>query len=188
MTHVVGGPVWAARETVAALTRFLLFAVAAILAGALVGALLGSAFETPGWARVAFPLVAALLLIRELFFRRFPLPQVRAQVPSMLRGNVYAGPLLYGSILGTGILTYTPSALVHLYVLAVLAFAGPAQGIVAGAVFGAAYAASVLVLGKRTATAHPLEQATVVKQFVLLSRRPSVILAAAATTALVLLL
>jgi hypothetical protein len=186
MTHVVGGPVWVVRQRLSSISRFIVFAVGSTVAGGLAGVMLGAAMRTPPPVRVAFPAVAALLLARELFFRHIPLPQVRAQVPAMLRGRAFAGPLLYGSILGAGILTYIPSALVHLYVLALLAFATPAQGLMAGAAFGGTYAISVLLLGRRTATTHPLEQATAVKRFVLAARRSSIALAAVAAATLIL--
>src|SRR5439155_8978191 len=78
---------------------------------------------------------------------------------SYIRDKWLAAPVVYGTMLGSGLLTRIPSALFHVYALAVVFFATDRQGVIAGCVFGLAYGAAVLVLGWRTAHLSPQRQA-----------------------------
>jgi len=99
-------------------------------------------------------------------------------VPEHLKSRHWAGPIVFGLLLGAGIFTYLPSAVVYIYFFALLLLATPASGAVAGAVFGLAYATGVLILGARTRTLPPIGQAASVKQLFASSRQVTLLAAA----------
>jgi hypothetical protein len=177
MTHVVGSPVWTARRRIQAVGSFGLFALCAILGGAATGAVLGGISDGFDSAWIAFAAISLGLLARDWFELRIPLPQVRLQVPEGLKGRRPAGPIVYGLILGAGVLTFLPSAVVYIYVVALLLLATPVSGALAGALFGASYALAVLILGSRTRRLNPVAQAGNVKRLFALSRKPALVTA-----------
>jgi hypothetical protein len=93
----------------------LLVAFAAGAVGALPQALL------PDPARHAlFVLVAVPVLLREAGLVRFPVPQNARLVPEDVQHLRRWGALQFGFEMGTGMRTYSPSALPHLVLVAVL--------------------------------------------------------------------
>jgi len=106
-------------------------------------------------------------------------------VPSYIRDKWLAAPVVYGSMLGVGLLTRIPSALFHIYALAVVFFATDRQGVVAGCVFGSTYAAAVLWLGWRTVHLSPQRQAGTVSVIVERMRLGATLLAASLVALLV---
>ena len=100
-------------------TGLLLGAVlVAFVAGAL-GALPQALLPAPAryalWALVAVP-----VLLRELGLVRFPVPQNARLVPEDVQHLRRWGALQFGFEMGTGMRTYSPSALPHLVLAAVL--------------------------------------------------------------------
>jgi hypothetical protein len=92
--------------------------VVAFVAGA-VGALPQALLPAP--ARYAlFSLVALPVLLREVGLVRFPVPQNARLVPEDVQHLRRWGALQFGFEMGTGMRTYSPSALPHLVLAAVL--------------------------------------------------------------------
>lgn len=83
--------------------------------------------------------VAVVVLLREAGLVRLPVPENARLVPETvrLRGRV-RGPLQFGFEMGTGMRTYSPSALPHLVLLAVLLVMPLPGALAAGAGFAAA--------------------------------------------------
>jgi hypothetical protein len=105
----------------------------------------------------------------------------------MLKGSRYVGPALYGLLLGPGFLTRIPSALFYVYALALVAFATPREGILAGVVFGFSYAFSVLLLGRVMRNASSSSELNIVTSAVQRVRRASLVVAATAVALLPLI-
>ncbi|PZG55519.1 hypothetical protein C1I98_03190 [Spongiactinospora gelatinilytica] len=82
---------------------------------------------------------AAAVLLREAGVLRFAVPENRRLVPEhvVLRGPV-AGALQFGFEMGTGMRTYSPSALPHLLLAALLLAVPPAGALAAATGFAAA--------------------------------------------------
>jgi hypothetical protein len=94
----------------------------ALLVGFVAGAL-GALPQAllPGPARYAmFALVAVPVLLREVGLVRFPVPQNARLVPEDVQHLRRWGALQFGFEMGTGMRTYSPSALPHLVLAAVL--------------------------------------------------------------------
>lgn len=185
MTHVIGSPVWAAGKRIQTVATFGLFLLFAVVGGMAAGALLGALLPHYAAAWLVFAAISSILLVRDWFRLGIPLPQVRLQVPAGLKGRHTAGPIVYGLLLGAGILTYLPSAVVYIYVVALLLVATPLTGALAGAVFGASYAVAVLILGARTRLLGPVEQAGTIKRLFASSRQPALVTATALVSLLV---
>jgi hypothetical protein len=171
MTHVLGSPVWTAGKGTQEAKRFGIFLFFAAVGGAATGGLLGTLLPDYDAAWVLFAGTSSILLARDWFRLGIPLPQVRLQVPEGLKGRPIAGPIVYGVVLGAGILTYLPSAVVYIYIVALLFLAAPLTGALAGLVFGASYAAAVLILGARTRSLNPLDQAGTIKRLFATKRK-----------------
>src|SRR6266508_807833 len=187
MTHVIGSPVWAAGKRIQAVGSFGLFALFAMVGGLGAGSFLGALLSHYESAWVVFAAISLSLLARDWFRLRIPLPQVRLQVPQGLKGRRPAGPIVYGLILGAGILTYLPSAVVYIYVVALLLLATPLTGALAGAVFGASYAVAVLILSARTRVLTPVAQAGSVKRLFASTRKPALVTAGTLVSLIVIL-
>jgi hypothetical protein len=67
-----------------------------------------------------FALLAAVVLAREIGLVRFPLPENPRLVPERVAQLGEVGALQFGFELGTGMRTYSPSALPHLALVGVL--------------------------------------------------------------------
>jgi hypothetical protein len=182
MTHVVGSPVWSVRERRSFhLSRFAVFAFAAVAGGVATGLALGDVSGSSGIStkgHLIFGVILALSVARELFFTSVPIPHLRAQVPAQLRPSRFFGPLVYGFILGAAVLTRIPSALLYVYLGALVLFADPLTGGISGAVFGATYAVVTLWLGRATAALRPTAQAGKVEQLWRAARTPATVAAA----------
>ncbi len=187
MTHVIGSPVWAAGERVRETLTFMIFLLFAAVGGMATGSLLGALLPDYGGTWLVFTAVSSLLLAREWLQPGIPLPQVRLQVPADLKGRHVVGLLVYGAILGAGILTYLPSALVHIYIVALLLLATPLTGALAGLAFGAAYAGLVLILGARTRSLAPVRQAATLKRLFATSRKAALMTGTAVVSLLAIL-
>ena len=186
MTHVVGEPVWVANERrrVTMWARFGAFAAAMAASAGATGVFLASLAGESTALTAGFVAASALLLARDAWAPRIPLPQIRAQVPAVLRGTRYAGPVVYGLLLGPGVLTRIPSGLFYVYVFGVIAFTGPLEGLAVGVVFGLGYAGAVLVLGREMPRAQARRHLNVVTSAVQRLRVPSIAVSAAAAAAL----
>jgi hypothetical protein len=94
------------------------------------------------WAMLA---TFTALLLRELGFVRFWLPQNKRLVPEHLdRNGRFFGPLQFGFEMGTSARTYTPSALPHAAALAVALLAGLPATVAVGLGFGLGRSAMTL--------------------------------------------
>jgi hypothetical protein len=90
----------------------------------------------PGAALLAtFVVLAVVVLAREVGLLRFGLPENRRLVPERVAGLGDMGALQFGFELGTGMRTYSPSALPHLALLGVLLVVPPGGGLVLAAGF-----------------------------------------------------
>jgi cytochrome c biogenesis protein CcdA len=127
----------------------LAFAAGALLASAGLGALLGLAGRSIG-GTVALVIVAALAVVvaaREAGLVRFPVPQVRRQVPERWRRSLPL-PLWsfgYGAGLGVGLLTHQPVATLWIAVAGAVALGSPVAGAACLAVFGLGRAVMVVL-------------------------------------------
>jgi hypothetical protein len=107
-------------------------AVALVLVGSLVRA------PVPAVARPwIVGIVALVLLVREAGVLRFPLPQNGRQVPQFVTRVPFWGSLQFGTEMGTGMRTYSPTGLPHIVALAVLLLASWPLALAAGLGFGA---------------------------------------------------
>jgi hypothetical protein len=97
----------------------LLGAVLVVFAGAVAGAL-PQALLPYAAREVLFALVALPVLLRECGLLRFPVPQNARLVPEDVRHLRRWGALQFGFEMGTGMRTYSPSALPHLALAAVV--------------------------------------------------------------------
>ncbi|WP_219418072.1 hypothetical protein [Pseudonocardia nigra] len=97
----------------------LLGAVLVAFVGAVLGALPQALLPAPvRWS--LFGLVAVPVLLRECGLVRFPVPQNARLVPQDVQHLRQWGALQFGFEMGTGMRTYSPSALPHLALVAVL--------------------------------------------------------------------
>jgi hypothetical protein len=118
-------------------TGLLLGAVLVAFAAAVLGAL--PQVLVPATVReVLFGLITVPMLLRELGLLRFPVPQNARLVPEDVQHLREWGALQFGFEMGTGMRTYSPSALPHLVLVAiVLVVPFPAAfGVAAGFAIG----------------------------------------------------
>ena len=111
-----------------------LVAAVAVVLGGLVQSLI------PAAVRIALLGTATLIvLLRELQLIEFPVPQRRRLVAeNVTRRGPTAGPVQFGFEMGTGMRTYSPSALPHLLLLAMVLALPPAWSFAAATGFAAA--------------------------------------------------
>ncbi|MFE3453041.1 hypothetical protein ACFXJ8_29375 [Nonomuraea sp. NPDC059194] len=110
----------------------------ALVSGAVVGAVAGIASVIPEVVRL-WALLPALLVIMsfELVGRPLSLPQNRRLVPQdVIPKAEFEGPLQFGFEMGTGVRTFTPTALPHLLVAVIVLAGGLGPGLLAGVGFG----------------------------------------------------
>ncbi|MDP4502994.1 hypothetical protein OHA25_21010 [Nonomuraea sp. NBC_00507] len=110
----------------------------ALVSGLVVGIVGGLAAVLPLTVRlwVLVP-VAAVILAFELAGRPLSLPQNRRLVPQeVVNHGSFDGPLQFGFEMGTGVRTFTPTALPHLLVLVTVLVGGIGQGLLVGIGFG----------------------------------------------------
>lgn len=112
--------------------------IGALLAGILTGTLGGLASIVPEPVRLwALAPVVAVIMLFELAGRPLSLPQNRRLVPQdVIPRAGFSGPLQFGFEMGTGVRTFTPTALPHLLVLVVVLAGGLGPGLLAGLGFG----------------------------------------------------
>jgi hypothetical protein len=67
-----------------------------------------------------FGAAALIVLARELGLARFPVPENARLVPEDVQHRAHWGALQFGFEMGTGMRTYSPSALPHLALLAIV--------------------------------------------------------------------
>lgn len=110
----------------------------ALFAGVITGALGGLASIVPEPVRLwPLALAAAVILAFELAGRPLSLPQNRRLVPQdVIPQSEFSGPLQFGFEMGTGVRTFTPTALPHLLVLTLVLAGGVGPGLLAGIGFG----------------------------------------------------
>ncbi|MFJ2031766.1 hypothetical protein [Streptosporangium sp. NPDC087985] len=112
--------------------------IGALLAGLLTGALGGLASIITEAVRlwVLAPITVVIMLF-ELAGRPLSLPQNRRLVPQdVIPRSDFSGPLQFGFEMGTGVRTFTPTALPQLLVLVVVLAGGLGPGLLAGLGFG----------------------------------------------------
>jgi hypothetical protein len=97
----------------------LLGAVLVVFAAGSVGALPQALLPAPVLSAV-FALTAVAVLLREVGLVRFPVPQNARLVPEEVQHLRRWGALQFGFEMGTGMRTYSPSALPHVVLAAVL--------------------------------------------------------------------
>lgn len=131
-------------------------AVATAMALVVVGSLIR--VPVPGPARPwLVGVAAAVLLAREVGLLRFPVPQNARQVPQFVTGIPFWGALQFGTEMGTGMRTYSPTGLPHVVALGLLLLAGWPDALLAGLGFGAGRALMTLTFlsaGDRQAADH----------------------------------
>jgi hypothetical protein len=97
----------------------LLGAVLVAFVAAVLGALPQALLPAPV-RQVLFGLVALPVLLRECGMLRFPVPQNARLVPEQVQHLREWGALQFGFEMGTGMRTYSPSALPHLALVAIV--------------------------------------------------------------------
>ena len=149
---MISEPVWLAREDERKRygRRLLLFSVALVTGAVATGTAL-AAFGTWLWPAAsgtaltaALVAIGVLVLARELFLRKAPIPQLKWQVPRGWMRRFWAGAVAFGATMGAGLFTLQPSALFHVYVLGCLASTDVRRGAVMGATYGLTYVAVFL--------------------------------------------
>ncbi|MEU7894083.1 hypothetical protein AB0B45_14600 [Nonomuraea sp. NPDC049152] len=110
----------------------------ALFSGVVVGAvggLVSIVDPVVRWWVLIPPLVVVLAF--ELAGRPLSLPQNRRLVPQdVIPRSEFGGPLQFGFEMGTGVRTFTPTALPHALVLSVVLVGGLGPGLLAGLGFG----------------------------------------------------
>lgn len=103
--------------------------------GWLGGGLLNGRASVPMWTILGC--ILALLAFRELGWVRFPLPQRKWQIPaSMVQGSAEWAATVWGSILGTGGLTYLRFSTFLAVQMMIFAQGSVWTGLLAGGLFG----------------------------------------------------
>lgn len=97
--------------------------------------------------------VAVALVARECGLLRFPLPQNARQVPQFVTRVPFWGSLQFGTEMGTGMRTYSPTGLPHLIAIAVLLLASWPEALTAG--LGFAMGRALMTLGFLAARDRP---------------------------------
>lgn len=112
--------------------------IGALFSGVITGALGGLASPLPYWLRLGLLAPAlAVILVFELLGKPLSLPQNRRLVPqSVIPQSEFRGPLQFGFEMGTGVRTFTPTALPHALVLTIVLIGGLGPGFLAGLGFG----------------------------------------------------
>ncbi|MFG2073802.1 hypothetical protein [Nonomuraea maritima] len=112
--------------------------IGALLAGLITGTLGGLASIIPEAVRLwALAPVVAVIMLFELAGRPLSLPQNRRLVPQdVIPRADFSGPLQFGFEMGTGVRTFTPTALPQLLVVVVVLAGGLGPGLLAGLGFG----------------------------------------------------
>jgi len=114
-------------------------AVALVVVGSLVRAPI-PAIARPWVVGVA----AAALLAREIGLLRFKVPQNARQVPQFVTRIRFWGALQFGTEMGTGMRTYSPTGLPHVVAVAILLLAAWPDALLAGLGFAAGRALMTL--------------------------------------------
>lgn len=107
----------------------------------------------PGGRQWLVAVAAVALLAREFGLLRFPLPQNARQVPQFVTRVPFWGSLQFGTEMGTGVRTYSPTGLPHLIAMAVLLLASWPEALTAGV--GFALGRSLMTLGFLAARDRP---------------------------------
>ena len=87
---------------------------------------------------------AVILLAREIGLLRFKVPQNARQVPQFVTRVPFWGALQFGTEMGTGMRTYSPTGLPHVVALGLLLLAGWPDALLAGLGFAAGRALMTL--------------------------------------------
>lgn len=86
---------------------------------------------------------AAMVIAREVLGIPLAIPQRRWQVPREWLRHFWLGSLVFGAIMGVGVLTYTSSSIFYLYLVATLLSGSSMTGALIGAAYGACYSIAV---------------------------------------------
>ncbi|HET7128483.1 MAG TPA: hypothetical protein VFJ93_05335 [Gaiellaceae bacterium] len=139
MIFVIGEPVRLASERqYRFILRIAVFGVAAVCGGSAVGATVGAAAtllpNVALWAAAGSAAVFALL--HEAFPARIPMPQRRWQLPRNWLTPFWRGAAVFGSAMGVGLFTYTPSAIFYLYLAGCLVAGSVGLSSLLGGLYG----------------------------------------------------
>lgn len=138
--------------------RVAVFIAAAALGGAAVGLALGSLGEEIATAHLGAAgatagldlllcVVVAYALARELRRPHWPVPQLSWQVPRVWMRRFWLGAIAFGSIMGSGLFTYQPTALFWIYAMSLLSLHNPSLGAILGGTYGVAFSVGTNVYG-----------------------------------------
>ncbi|WP_214104571.1 hypothetical protein [Acrocarpospora catenulata] len=100
--------------------------------------LLGSLLRAPFpilWLRIFVAAAAVVLLLQEIGVLKFPIPQNARLVPQFVTRIPFWGSVQFGMEMGTGMRTYSPTALPHVMAIAVMFLASWPEALLAGAGF-----------------------------------------------------
>lgn len=156
MVLVTGSPVWWSKRRRQATARFCVFTAAAVAGGATLGYVCAIAAQTAGHRATVIVVAASAAATGTWMIRRKARLCVQRQVPSQLKGTRLIGPIVYGWVLGTAVLTYVRSETVYLYVGSLLVFGDSTVDILAGTAYGLSYALWVLALGHQRSSDDPV--------------------------------
>ncbi|MEV4837292.1 hypothetical protein AB0K05_22405 [Nonomuraea sp. NPDC049486] len=108
-----------------------------------VGSLLRVPFP-PAVARVVVVVAAMVLLLQEIGVLRFPILQNARLVPQFVTRIPFWGSVQFGMEMGTGMRTYSPTALPHIMAISIVFLASWQQALLAGAGFALGRAVMLL--------------------------------------------
>ena len=91
--------------------------------------------------------VVAYALARELLRPRWPVPQLSWQVPRVWLRRFWLGAAAFGSIMGSGVFTYQPTALFWIYAASLLCLHDPTIGAILGGIYGLSFSVGTNVYG-----------------------------------------
>lgn len=94
--------------------------------------------------QVVVAVAAAVLLLQELGLLKFPIPQNARLVPQFVTRIPFWGSVQFGMEMGTGMRTYSPTALPHVMAIAVVCLASWQHALLAGVGFALGRAVMLL--------------------------------------------
>ncbi|MDG5786175.1 hypothetical protein QA612_01635 [Evansella sp. AB-P1] len=135
------------------ITKSIIYLLSSSVAGAIIGFLIASLIHfitipitlTP--KLVIFIIMISAYTLREFHLLNIPLLQNKWQIPTTwLRFSPHGNMIVWGIILGTGLLTYNPFPIFLLKYMFVGFFMEPISGIFIGLIFGLSRALSSIIL------------------------------------------
>ncbi|GII75744.1 hypothetical protein Sru01_07260 [Sphaerisporangium rufum] len=109
----------------------------------LLGSLLRAPFPLPV-PQILVAVPAVILLLQEFGVLRFPILQNARLVPQFVTNIPFWGPVQFGIEMGTGMRTYSPTALPHIMAISIVFLASWQEALLAGAGFALGRAVMLL--------------------------------------------